>query len=416
MNQPRHDTPPIGPPVTIPRRLTILLWIFVLAGVVTVLVAVAGFASERIWMAYLINFCFWTGLAQAGVVFSAAYRMTNGTWGETIRRVGEGFVLFVPLSVVLFLVTYAGRHYLWPWIDDPIPAKEAWLNETFFFARVTAYFLILSVISLRYVYVSVRPEVGFMKERGLAPESPWVNRLTRGWKGWESEREVRSGRLKVLVPLLLIAYAGLYSFVGFDVVMSLDPHWYSTLYGWLYFVHAFNAGVAGTIIVAILARKYFNLGDHVSTQQFYDVSRLLMGICMLAGGFYWSQYLVIWYGNLGEEIERLIVRFRHDPWPPYQWTVIAGLYFFPIVVFLSRAVKERPRILLVIASVILSANWLYHFVEIAPAIWFSENVPLGLPELTLALGFGGLLGLSWLACARIVPLVGSYAGEKPERH
>jgi hypothetical protein len=406
----------IPPPAEYPKNFVLALRVFVVLGVLAFIGGIAAGASQRVWMSYLINFCFWSGLAQAGVVFSAAYRLTNGRWGETIRRVAEGFVLFVPASVLLFLVTIAGRTELWPWIDDPIPAKAAWLNEPFFFLRVTLYFVTLSALSLWYVYRSIRPEVGLLKERGLATDSPWVARITKGWRGHDAEVLVSQATLTKLVPGLLIAYAGFYSFIGFDVVMSLDPHWYSTIYGWLYFVHAFDAGVAATIIVAILARRYFGLTEHVSTKQFYDVSRLLMGICMLAGGFYWSQYLVIWYGNLGEEIERLLTRYSHDPWPPVQWSVIVGLYFFPIAIFLSRAIKERPRTLIVIASIILVANWFYHFIEIAPAVWTGASLPLGIVELGIALGFLGGVGLCWLAYARVVPLVPSSGQGGPGRH
>ncbi len=406
----------IVPPPESPARVRLWLRVFVALGVVTVLAGIAGFASQRVWISYLVNFVFWSGVAQAGVVFSAAYRLTNGRWGETIRRVAEGFVFFIPLSVVLFLVTFIGREYLWPWITEPIEAKSAWLNEPFFFARVTAYYLILSFLSYRYVTVSIRPEVGLLKESGLAPESRWIDRLTAGWRDYDTERETSNEKLTPLVPALLVAYGVLYTFAGFDVVMSLDPHWYSTLYGWLYMVHAFDAGVAATIIVAVLARRYFNLQPYVSTKQFYDVSRLLMGLCMLAGGFYWSQYLVIWYGNLGEEIERLLLRFSHAPWPPFQWAVIVLLYFFPIVIFLSRAVKEKPQALTVIATIILTANWLYQFVEIAPALWKEHLPPLGLVEAGVTLGFIGAVGLCWLAYARVVPLVPPHGAPSQHHH
>jgi hypothetical protein len=405
MKTPGSTTVIVPPPKNLPRKTILALRLFILIGTVAVVAGIAGIESQRVWISYLINFTFWSGLAQAGIVFSAAYRLTNGKWGETIRHVSEGFVLFVPLSALLFLLTLVGREYLWPWITDPIEAKAAWLNEPFFFVRVTLYYLVMSLLSLRYVYLSVRPDVGFLKEKNLVPNSRWVERLTAHWQGYDREREVRDQKLTRLVPIVLVVYAGIYTFTGFDLVMSLDPHWYSTIYGWLYMVHAFDAGVAATIVVAILARRYFNLSEHVSTKQFYDVSRLLMGICMLAGGFYWGQYLTIWYGNLGEEIERLILRFQHDPWPPFQWGVIILLYFFPIAVFLSRAIKEKPRTLIVIASIILIANWFYQFVEIAPAVWTEHSPPLGLIEVAITLGFLGMVGLCWLAYARVVPLV-----------
>lgn len=407
---------PIVPPPESPTRLILWLWTFVLIGVTTLALGISGYETKRVWMSYLINFVFWSGLAQSGVIFSAAYRLTNGRWGETIRRVAEGFVFFIPLTIVLFLVTYIGREHLWPWITEPIEAKASWLNEPFFFARVTLYYTVLAILSYRYVVISIRPDVGLLKENGLAPASRWVDRITTKWKDYNSELETRNRKLSKLVPALLAVFGIVYSFTGFDVVMSLDPHWYSTLYGWLYMVHAFDAGVAMTIIVVILARRYFHLQQYVSTKQFYDVSRLLMGLCMLCGGFYWSQYLVIWYGNLGEEIGRLIVRFSHAPWPAFQWAVIVLLYFFPIAIFLSRSIKEKPKALIVIATIILAANWIYQFVEIAPALWTQPEIPLGLVEIGITLGFIGAVGLCWLAYARVVPLVPAFSETAVEAH
>ena len=137
----------LAPPKDLPPKLVAMLRLFVVVGLLTLLAGMVGFASQRVWISYLINFCFWTGLAQGAVVFSAAYRLTNGTWGETIRRVAEGFVVFVPLSIPLFLLTFLGRHELWPWIEEPIAAKAIWLNEPFFFLRVTLYFSIMSFLS-----------------------------------------------------------------------------------------------------------------------------------------------------------------------------------------------------------------------------------------------------------------------------
>ncbi|MBI3579608.1 MAG: hypothetical protein HY089_09400, partial [Ignavibacteriales bacterium] len=106
-----------------PLKIIAIFRIFVVIGLLTLVAGIFGFTSQRVWISYLINFCFWSGLAQAGVVFSAAYRLTNGKWGETIRRVAEGFVFFVPLSILLFSLTFLGRHYLWPWINEPIAEK-----------------------------------------------------------------------------------------------------------------------------------------------------------------------------------------------------------------------------------------------------------------------------------------------------
>ena len=97
----------------------------------------------------------------------------------------------------------------------------------------------------------------------------------------------------------------------------------------------------------------------------------------------------------------------------FQWAVIVLLYFFPIVIFLSRSIKEKPRALLIIASIILTANWFYSFVEIAPSVWQHDGFPLGIIELLVTIGFGSAVALSWLSYARVVPLVSADTQDHP---
>ena len=215
----------------------------------------------------------------------------------------------------------------------------------------------------------------------------FVGRLTRDWEGDELETAKSASAMAKLVPAILILFAVLYTLLGFDLLMSLAPQWYSTLYGWLFFLHGFYGALVVITILAIAARKAFRLETGFRTSQFHDLGRLVMGFCMLSGGFYWSQYLVIWYGNLTEEIPYLLVRFHNPLWVPLTWYYIVFAFFFPLAIFLSKRAKEKPAILVVVASIILSSLFVERFLAVAPFLWHESTFPFGIMELLVSLAF-----------------------------
>ncbi len=397
------------PPMTFPaqelsQRVRNTLWTFVLIGAAAFAASLVLGYAQRAWQIYYVNFVFWTAIAQGGVAFSAAYRMTNGTWGEPFRRTGEAMVSFLPVSFILFIGVFFGRSEIYPWLHVST-GKESWLNTPFFFARDAVVFLFMMWLSYRYVRTSLRPEVGRYRVRVPEKFRSFIGRLTRDWAGDEVEAVKSRSSLAKLVPALLIAFAVSYTLLGFDLLMSLSPQWYSTLYGWLFFLHGFYGALCVITILAIAARKAFALEAGFRTSQFHDLGRLVMGFCMLSGGFYWSQYLVIWYGNLTEEIPYLLIRFHSPLWAPFTWYYIIFAFFFPLAIFLSRRAKERPAVLVSVASIILSALFVERFIAVAPFLWHESNLPFGILELLVTLAFAAGFALAWFSFISMVPLV-----------
>lgn len=383
-------------------RIRRLLWAFVALGASAFLVALLAGFEDRAWQIYYVNFILWTAIAQGGVVFSAAYRITNGKWGEPFRRVGESMVSFLPVSLALFLGVFLGRFHIYPWLHEPT-GKEGWLNTPFFFARVVGIFLFMMWLSYKYVRTSLRQDLG--RYRAVVPDKyrAFVDKITHQWRG-EEESAAAESRIAKLVPTVLISFAVLYSLLGFDLLMSLEPHWYSTLYGWLFFLHGFYGALVVITLLAVSARKAFKLESGFTTGQFHDLGRLVMGFCMLAGGFYWSQYLVIWYGNITEEIPYLLARFRNPLWTPLTWYYIVFAFLFPLAVFLSKRVKERPVTLVIIGSIILSSLFVERFLAVAPFLWHESYLPFGILELLVSLAFGSGFALTWFGFVAAVPL------------
>jgi Ni/Fe-hydrogenase subunit HybB-like protein len=396
---------------TASRNLRFVMAVLVAIGAIMLIGGFLGVERQRVYQIYLVNFAFWTGLAQAGVAFAAAYRITNARWSESFKRIGEIFVAFLPISFILLFVILIVQQSLYPWIDDPIPKKAAWLNSPFFTVRLLLYFGVMTILSIYYVSLSFRPDLGLLRssaEFGLTGSNIYskiVARFTRNWKGFEEEYRLSSEKLRFYTPVFLLAYAIIYTFVGFDLLMTLDPHWFSTLYGWLFIVSGFYSGVVAITLVGYYVRSGTGSGELLGTGQFHDIGKLMLGFCMFTGGLVWSQYLTIWYGNMPEETAHIIVRYHEEPWAILTTTVILAAYFIPLVFLFSKKVKQTPILLFVLGIVILVALWLNRFIEAVPSIWHAETIPFGIFEVGITLGFFGLVALSWLWLARIIPLL-----------
>ena len=346
-------------------RTTLFLGL-VVAMVVGAITFAMGIAREadRAWGVYLVNFLFWTGISQAGAVFLGILYVTGAKWAQPLKRIAVRTTAFLPLSFFLFLLLYLGRESIFPWIADPIPEKAAWLNVPFLFVRDGIGLLLLTGASLLLVFS-------------------------------------RQGRSPLFSSIFLLLYTLVYSVIGFDLVMSLAPHWYSTLFGAYFFMSSFYLGLAALAIVFVLSRKYLQVAEEIRASHFHDVGKLLFAFCMLTGDFLWSQFAVIWYGNIPEETEYVILRTMEMPWAPVAWGVLIGSFVVPFLVLLSRRVKENPWSLLAVASVILVGMWLERYLLVAPSLLHQETLPLGWMELFITLGFFSAFAITYLMFERI---------------
>ena len=267
----------------------------------------------RAWQSLLVNFLFFAGLAQAGVVLSAIMHATSSHWGRSLKRIAEATSAFLPVAFVLLLVLLAGIGVWAPWVHAPVEAKEPWLNIPFFVTRELLAFVLLSGLSVSYVYRSLRPDIGMLHESGERPATGIAERLIAGWQGLDVERDVSQRSQDRLAVAVLIAYAWVFTLIAFDFVVSLDPHWFSTLMGGYYFVGNLFVGLAFLAVIATWGRDRLGIAHYVGRHQLHDVGKLLFGFCILWAYMFWSQYLVIWYGDLPEETEFIHHRM-HGAW------------------------------------------------------------------------------------------------------
>ena len=243
---------------------------------------------QRAWSIYLVNLVFWAGLAVTGPAIAGMMQLTEARWSPSVRRLAVTTIGFLPVAFVLLVVLYAGRAVLYPWVLHPIPVKAPWLNVPFFFGRN----LVLAAGAVRHL-LCVR--AGAAAGRGAA------------------RRRARAGasgnRLAVVVLMLWLVTVSLW---GFDLVMSLDPIWYSGLFGGYFAVSALYTAFCLLSILTIRANARGVASIPPAAVQ--DVAKLQFAMSIMWMYFFWSQYLVIWYGNVPVETRFFVRRFFAQPW------------------------------------------------------------------------------------------------------
>ncbi|MCH7933709.1 MAG: hypothetical protein IIC36_06895, partial [Gemmatimonadetes bacterium] len=231
-------------------------------------VGLAGFLfalttdADRAWQSYVSNWLFFTNIAMGAMLLAVVTWMTKAKWNWSIRRVSLAFVAFLPISFVMFLPMLGLGESYFPWItevaQDPILQKKAaYLNMPFLLTRNVVGVLVLFGVSLYFAYLALRPDMGLT--RGHADSDPgrdaWRDRLTRGWLGQEVEEVVSYRRMTRLGPPFVIIYALMMSILSYDWVMSLEPHWYSTMMGPWFFMGAFWSGIAATAVAVTFLKR-----------------------------------------------------------------------------------------------------------------------------------------------------------------
>lgn len=382
-----------------PKSVIMVLLLLVVIGIAAFLSRILGPDPDGAWQIYLVNFLFWTGVAQAGIIFSCAIRITNARWGRPLIRISEGFGSFIPVSFILLIVVFLGRDHILPYATEHYHhPKEIWLNIPFVISRNLGGFLILIILSLLYVYYSLRMDLGGVGER-LQGVSSWV---ASGWKG-DEERDRIWPRIKKLAPAVVLVYAVVFSFFAWDLIMSLDPEWFSTLFGPFYFVGNFVAAIGGTIIISSFVRKYTGLQEYITRFQYHDLGKLLLGFSLFWVYLFFSQFLPIWYANMPEETGFVYTRARVEPFTTFGWVVLSCCFIFPFVTLFSKTNKIVVPILVFIASVSFIGFWLVEYILVIPS--FADEINFGLMQILITLGFLSGFLLTFLWFARSFPII-----------
>ncbi|HWP37448.1 MAG TPA: NrfD/PsrC family molybdoenzyme membrane anchor subunit [Gemmatimonadales bacterium] len=382
-------------------------------GLATFVLFALGDDPARAWRAYHVNFLFFTGLAVGGVVFSAAYRVSKGAWAGPIVRFAEAGAAFLPISLVAFLALFLGRHHLFPWIDHPTPARGPWLTTSWVFWRDLASLLAVFGVAIAYVAHNLRPDLVALGSHAPQDRRTLYERVSGGFTGSAAEMAENERRLNWLAPLLLVLYGYLFTLIAFDLVMSLAPYWYSTLFGWWFFMSAFLTGLTGLGLMMVYWRRRLQLHALIGRQQFHDLGKLVFGLSVFWAYLMFSQFLVQWYGNLPDETAFPFYRMWGE-WRPI--AVLVGLMVFLIPFWGLIWVKSKitPFTFTLFVAVSLVGMWLERYLLVQPSL--TEHGPeFGLPEVGVTMGFLGLFLLAYGWFARSFPMVSPRLADETAR-
>ncbi len=307
----------LASPRAMPRGAALAFGALVAVGLVTFLVGVAGENTcERTYRVFLHNWLMWASLAQGALVLSSAMRLTNGNWAGPVHRIADSMGAYIPVSLLLFAVVYLGRHEIFEWTQHEVHGKEAWFRPGFTFARDTVALIWITLVSLFYLYLTVRPMLGDARETAPAPWRGLYVRWTSGWRGEERERELAARRLRKLAATIVISYAICYSLIAIDLIMSLSPEWVSTMFPAYYAWGGFLSSISLLTLICLFMRNSPELAGEITPERRHDLGKMIFAFSIFWMYLFWSQYFVIWYGNIPEEtgflVDRLGTQFVQD--------------------------------------------------------------------------------------------------------
>ncbi len=354
-------------------------------------IAAAAADPGRAWRAYLFNWLYFGTIAQGAVMVAVAVVLARGLWARPVRRIALGFVSFLPIWYVLLFPLLFQPEHIFHWYGEELHgAKAVYLDVPFLVARNVFLLAAMVGLSLYFAYWALRPDAGMLRAEASGRLKGLYERLSRGWRGQEEEEAIAYRRLSVIGPILALVWATALSVVAFDFVQSQDPHWFSTLIGPYFFMAGFLGGISATIVFTVVYRKQFGLENVIRTPQFHDLGKLQFAFCVFWAYLFWSQFLVIWYGNLPWEQIFLVDRLK-DPFLAISLLVFVSIFVIPFFSLLGAAPKRTPAILTTVAALVLLGLWFERYILVYPSFYAdAETLVFGWQEIGTALAFAGL--------------------------
>lgn len=319
-----------------------------IGGLALLLALVGAFLdADQLLRSWLFAFLFWLGLSLGSLAIVLLHHATGGSWGFAIRRLLEAGMRTLPLMAAFFVPILLGVRHLYPWAaegaaehDHLLAHKAPYLNVPFFAIRAAIYFAIW--IGLTAVMTGLT---------GKQDRS--------GHPSWER-------RMRVLAGPGLAAYGLTMTFAAVDWSMSLEPHWFSTIYGVLFIVGQALATISFAILGATWLAHRDPFRRFISRGHFHDLGNLTFAFVMLWAYVSFSQYLIIWSGNLAEETPWYLHRLGHG-WQGVAMVLLAFHFAIPLAVLLARKTKRNARVLAIVAGGLLVMRLVDLYWLVAPA-------------------------------------------------
>ena len=368
------------------------------AALIGLVIFLAGVFSgnDRAWHAFQVNWLFFTIISSAGVMFVAVQRITTARWSRGIIRFLEGYAAFLPVALIgLVVMVLFGRSHVYPWwnsLAELKHEKQVYLAHGFFTARTLFVFGALVVLQLWYVWTSLRLDVGITPESGAGWAAGIRARMRSGFG--EERRELHSthslqGKLAVFMA---IAFGFGWCVLAWDQSMTLDPHFFSTMYGWQVFMGGWLVALMTLAALVRWWRKHLAAGDLVTDRHYHDLGKLCFGFTAFWGYITFAQFLVIWYGNMPEETHFFTLRLT-GAWAPYTVACAVLAFALPFFGLLSVKAKTYTPVMLFFVACSFVGIWLARYVEVYPSVYGLDSAgKFGFWEIGLFVGFLGAWG------------------------
>jgi len=363
------------------RRLDPATPIWLGTSAVTAVVGIVGSVAlaathehgwDRLTETYLVSFGVFLALTLGALFFVMLQHVTRAGWSVVLRRIAEALATNIWLMAVLAVPIVLGMKRLYHWshveevAHDPLlAAKVGFLNPSFFTVRLVVYFVVWGLLAWFFYSTSVRQDI-------TADPAATVR----------MERVAAPG---------IILFALTANFAAFDLFMSLDPHWFSTIYGVYFFavsVVCFFAVMPG-ILVGLQSKGV--LGNVVTVEHYHDLGKFLFAFTVFWAYIAYSQYFLIWYGNISEETQWYLKR-QTGQWVWVSLALIIGHFVIPFLLLVSRSLKRRPVLLAGVGVYMVFMTWLDIYWLVIPE--FSPGVArFGLIDVSCFLGMMGIYSL-----------------------
>jgi hypothetical protein len=361
-----------------------------------------GFSSDEheqvhFWGTLMYNTIFWTLICNAAMFFLSFSAMAQAAWMQSFRRVPEAISTLVPVFggitlMVLLYIIFGHKHHIYHWLDaeavakDPIlKGKVGFLNPTFFVIWTTLTISLWSLFGYRMRQLNNQADVAPMD----APTA----------KAFNIQSMVRSGFFLVWFGLTVA------STIPWLWMMSIDAHWYSTMYSWYTFASTFVAGMAliALWVVYLKNKGYLELTNN---EHLHDIAKFMFAFSIFWTYLWFSQYMLIWYANIPEET----VYFKHRVQGPYKAIFFLNLiinFLAPLLILMKRSAKRNYTLVALMAVVIIFGHWI-DFYQMVMGSLMKEHVELGLLDFGILAFFVGVMIFFVAKALASKPLIAKY--------
>ncbi|NOZ46737.1 MAG: quinol:cytochrome C oxidoreductase [Chlorobi bacterium] len=343
---------------------------FILLIVVGLLSLTAGILiykdhPEKIWSNILLNNYYFLAIALCGIFFVAVHKIADSGWQASLIRIPESFASYIPIAAILMFLIYFGMHDIYHWthtesLDHILQGKTAYLNMPFFFIRMFIYFALWILVSYGLRRLSIKSD-------------------------FENDNK-HFNKSRTYAALFVVLFAITSSTMSWDWLLSIDAHWYSTMFGWYIFSGALVTSIAAITLIILYLRKKGYM-QYITESHLHDLGKYLFGFSIMWAYLWFVQFLFIWYANIQEETVYFVQRLEHFPILFYA-NVIINLVL-PFFVLMSRGSKMKTSILATIAAIILIGHWIDLYLVIMPGS-VGNSASVGFLEIGLSIGYAGL--------------------------